>query len=312
MYDTIGLRLDGVGLDGVAQLSHRLANVTETLNHSTGETKLSGNVGNMHVIASAAAVHVLGSLAKYYLPDNTYTLTRKDTKEAMEKLSDDMGMNLGTAHVTRMDVAANFMMRHHPQAYFAVLGDCPRMNRKPCGSSLYYNNQGERKARTMIFYDKSKEVDGREGVMPDVYAGRNLLRYEMRWLSRLPQQLKETAVIGAMLYNEHFYHKVVQHWGDNYFNIRKQKDTDMGAVKNIKTAGDISDFINGYAISRLSQEEIDMLFGMVKKGSKADRIAVYRAKQKLRQLKAKAYGTEGDDLARELDGEVRQILKEKR
>ena len=266
----------------------------------------------MHVSASAAAVYVCGSLAKFYLPDNTYTLTRKDIKEAMEKLSDDIGMNMGTAHVTRMDAAANFMVRHHPQAYFAILGDCPRMNRKPCGSSLYYNNQGERKARTMIFYDKSKEVDGRDGVMPDVYVGRNLLRYEMRLLSRLPQQLKEDDVTGAMLYDRSVYSKVIQLWGDNYFNIRKQKATDMGAVKNIKTAGDISDFINGYALSRLPQEEIDMLFGMVKTGSKADRIAVYRAKQKLRQLKAKAYGTEGDDLANELDGEVRQILKEKR
>ena len=97
----------------------------------------------------------------------------------------------------------------------------------------------------------------------------------------------------------------------DFADIREEYDRTNAAYFN-ELQQQLGEDFKTYSNIFLSQEEIDMLFGMVKKGSKADRIAVYRAKQKLRQLKAKAYGTEGDDLARELDGEVRQILKEKR
>jgi hypothetical protein len=48
-------------------------------------------------------------LAKFYLPDNTYTLNCNQVREAIEKLSDTLNIDFSEAKITRLDVSANLL-----------------------------------------------------------------------------------------------------------------------------------------------------------------------------------------------------------
>jgi hypothetical protein len=315
MYDTISFWLNRVeaGNDFEASTLY-LTNVKETVNRDTGAIWTAGNMENLKVTVSSAGVSVKGSLAKFLLPDNTYTLTRHLAKEAIEKLSDGLHIDLKRANVTRIDVSTNFIMKHDTSAYYGVLGLCRHFNRiRDTDNTLYYHNKGKEQKRAMVFYDKAREATARNGVIPDVYRGENLLRYESRWNTRLPQQLNEPEIKGATLFDRRFYSKIVSLWADNYFSIEKKKKTNNKAMEDIKTVSDATDYVCALALQRLPVDEIQEIINELKQCNVfSDRKYYTRLKGKLNEISGKASITETDDLVKEMDGEIRQVLAYKR
>lgn len=117
----------------------------------TGEMWMYGDVDNLKVTVSIAGVSVKGSLARFFLPDNTYTLTRNLVKGAVEKLSETVGLPLDRANITRMDVSTNFIMKHSAGQYFEVLGSVTNFKRSLIGrETLYYFNRGRVLTKTML------------------------------------------------------------------------------------------------------------------------------------------------------------------
>ena len=125
MYDTVHFRINSVEAGNDCQASALyLTNAKETVNRDTGEIWTLGNVNNMRVVVSMSGISIKGSLAKYYFPDNTYTLNRHQVKDAIIKLSDDLHLDLMKANVSRIDVSTNFMMKYKTGTYYDVLELC--------------------------------------------------------------------------------------------------------------------------------------------------------------------------------------------
>lgn len=315
MYDTLHFWLDRVEAGDIPQASTlNLSNAKETVNRDTGEIWTVGNLDNLKVTVSGAGVSVKGSLAKFLLPDNTFTLTRQQSKEAIEKLSDGLSLNLSKAKVTRIDVSTNFIMQHEVKRYYDVLGLCTHFNRvQATNNTLYYHNNGKEQKKAMIFYNKAREVSARNGIIPDVYDNANLLRYESRWHTRLPQQLKVPEVRGCTLSDRQFYSKLVRLWGDAYFKIEKKKQITPKAMEHIKTVSDATDYICAFALQKLPADEVQNILEDLK-GRKVfkDRTSYTRLKKKLKDIQSKTDITEVDTLVKELDNGVRNVLAYKR
>lgn len=315
MYDTIHFWLPGVeaGCNIIASTGN-LTNVRETVNHDTGEVWTRGNIDNLNVTVSLGGISIKGSLAKFFLPDNTYTLCRNQVREAIGMLSDTLHLPLLKASITRVDLSANFMMEHETDRYYSVLGFCPYFDRvQATKNTLYYHSRGKDLRKTMAFYNKEREVSAKSGVMPEVYSGTNLLRYESRWNTRLPHQLKEPEVKGCTLSDSRFYGKIIGLWADNYFKIDKKRKIKNGAMNNIKTVSDATDFICALALQKLQDDEVQTILNDMKNnGVFEDRKYYTRLKAKIKEISSKANMTETDDLVKELDAEVRQVLAYKR
>lgn len=311
MYDTVNFWINRVDIGkSISIIPNYLNNTIESTNRHTGEVWYSGKMENLKVSATIAGISIRGSLAKFFFPDNTYTLNRHQVREAIEMLSDRLHLPITEAKATRIDVSTNFIMSHETSCYFDVLGLCPYYDRIPAGDgTLYYNTKGKVQTRSMVFYDKATEVGDRSAVIPDVYAGENLLRYEMRWNARLPQQLNEPEITGKTLYAPQFYHKIVKSWGDNYFTIEKKKQLKAKAMENIKTVSDATDYICAIALSQLPPDEVQNILRDLKANEVFKDPKYYtRLKKKLSDITSKAEISEADELARELDNEVRQVL----
>jgi hypothetical protein len=68
------------------------------------------------------------------------------------------------------------------------------------------------------------------------------MRYEQRYMSRLPRWLGVERVVAAMLYDVEFYDKLLQNWLNTYRAIRKinDKQIDLQMIRTVKQLKDVS------------------------------------------------------------------------
>lgn len=313
MYDTIKSWIDRSGDGGIDASVCSLVDSKEIVDRSTGEVWVCGNVGNLKVAVSGMGMSVKGSLSKFYLTDNIYTLNRNQVKEAVEKLSDTLKVDFSTAKINRIDISANLIMHNQVAQYYDALGLCTYFNRvRATQDTLYYYNKGKEQKRTLVFYDKIREMQSRKCIIPEELRDRNILRYESRWNTRLSQQLKENEITGESLYDERFYNKIVDLWGDSYFKINKLRNVNNNAMGEIKTVSNALDFIFAMQLRKSDPNEIQkILEEMKEKKIFHDRKYYSRLKAKLKEISSKIDYTSEIDLVQELDSKVRNVLDHK-
>lgn len=222
MYDTIYFRLTQGEVHGFDFLAETPCYLEDVAEHTFSDgVVVSGNVGNLKVSLNRFQIKVKdGSLCKFYLGSNFKTMGRKDTQRAIEKLSDTLHLPMSKAAVTRLDVAQNFCTKYPPDVYFNHLGMLKYSTRLQEPNGVYYSQTGGR----LAFYDKNREQKNKREPIPELYEGRNVLRYEQRYTQRLAKQFNVTEVTGAMLYDEGFYVGLLNRWRDTYRNIQKIND----------------------------------------------------------------------------------------
>lgn len=230
MYDSVVLSLsfDVAKVDFIAETSQHFEVTGE--HHFKNGSLLNGTLDNLKISVSNSRLRVEGSLCKWYLGDNLQTLGRGDTKRAVERLSDTLHLPISQADTTQIDIAQNFIMKHSPQIYYNHLGNSQHYKRLLQPNSLYYKNG----KRTLLFYDKVREVKAKGGAISQLYEGRQVLRYEIRFKSRLREQFKQPEVKALNLYDERFYMGLINRWQDEYKAISKINTIHLN-FKDMKT-----------------------------------------------------------------------------
>ena len=194
---------------------------------------VNGYVGSLKVFISRMSVIIKdSSFCKWCLGNNFKTLTRGDIKLGIEKLSDTLHLPMELAKVTRLDIGQNFVLKNPTGVYLRHLGTLRYAKRLQEPTGLYYAGTNTQ----LAFYDKVREQTRAGENIPELYKGRNVLRYEIRFLHRLPYTLHVSEVTGRLLYDEAFYMSTIKRWYEAYKAISKINDIqlDFEAMKGKK------------------------------------------------------------------------------
>jgi hypothetical protein len=202
----------------IDSITNKLDNATLHTNQD-GTKYVSGYTLGMKTSVSLNGLSLTGSLCKSYLNDNFQTLTRQCTQRAIEQLSDIIHISLNGAKVSRVDIGQNFIVNEDPEKYYYFLGNSKHFARLEQPHSITYQ-QG---LRTKLFYNKVEEAKSKKLLLPKIFENRHVLRYELRFMSRLPKQFNKAIVTAQDLYNEAFYIHMLQRWIDEYNMIQKHK-----------------------------------------------------------------------------------------
>ena len=147
MYDTVKFRLNCLE----EEKRFLLSNFNFQLDTSVHYECWSYQLDNLIIKIYTSFITIEGSLAKFYYGENLHLLGREEIKQAIDLLSDILQLDINSAHVTRIDIAADFEMSHNTKEYFPFLGNYPRHKRDLCkGTTLYYKSA----SHTCTFYDK--------------------------------------------------------------------------------------------------------------------------------------------------------------
>lgn len=213
---------------------------------------ITGYLDSLKVSISESRVKIYDcSLCKYYLGDNFKTLTRGDTKRAIQKISDCLHLPFDRANVTRIDFAKNLILEYDEKVYYPYLGEAQYYKRLEQNNGLYYNNQ----LRQLVFYGKEYEQRLKRQTVPELYRDRNVLRFEMRFRKQLRQQLKQPEITAGLLSHEAFYSGLVTRWKDEYFAIQKINSKLIG-MKPTGSKKELAENLALYTIIEMGQPQV--------------------------------------------------------
>lgn len=306
MYDTVFFWLD-VSLigDNPFIIEQYLSEPTKHENKKKGYY-ISGKVGDYSVEINNSGLYLHGSLAKYYLPSNVFTLTRQTAKQAIEKLSDELHVDIKKARVTRADVSTVIQTLNHPSDYYCYLGNKPYFERVlATNDTLYYDT----KKRQLIFYDKIKDALAKNAIIPENLANTNLLRYELRYRKELKRQLKTNSIVtGALLTDSNFYYPIIQNWKNEFDSISKI-NSNIPMIENIETPKEAQNALFAILLQEKGQERINEYMALLKANKIFNDPKSYsRVKSSLNNLIKTPYGQK-HELIKELEQSIYSIAK---
>lgn len=266
---------------------------------------MSGSLGSLSVTASEEGLSLKGSLPKWYLKDNLHDLSRGDTQRAIEALSDTLHLPIGKALIRRADFACHWLMKYKPNAYYLYFGEAQYYKRLVQPESVYYSNA----KRTMLFYDKVAESKSKGVVVPHLFQDRNLLRYELRLMSRLPEQFNKAQVLASDLYDQDFYINLIDKWAEEYQRIYKIPKMSFNA-----TMLEPKDIFTQLLLSKIQEMGgSDAIVGIIEearhKGQFKRPEYASRAKAMLKELSQTPNLTEPSELIKELDSRVKEVRR---
>lgn len=302
MYDTVNLwlPLDKIGSFDLSTTLQSLTGITEHTKDD-GQIYVSGYLNNYKVSISGQGVSLKGSLAKYFLPDNFHTLTRSDSARAFEMMADELHLPIQKAKVNRIDFSQNFIMDFEPQAYYNFLGECQYYERQPQSKSLYYTNT----LRQKLFYNKIAEGKAKGLKLPDVWKGQNVLRYEMRFTSRLPKQFNQSEIAASRLSDEKFYVTLFDKWLAEYEAINKLHSINFN-LSDMNSPKDFWKQVSLMAINMIGQDNIMMEIENLRHQKAFDKPEYYsRLKKEVKELCKTPEMTSASDLVAELDKKIK-------
>jgi len=306
MFDTLKLylRQDSVrDTDLLAEVPVYLEDITA--HEKQDQIHYSGSLNNLRIYVSERGVSLQGSLAKYYLSDNMQTLRRKDTEQAIQKLSDDLNLPIKKAEVSRIDFAHNFIMQYEPEVYYPYLGESQYFKRYIQPESLYYKNGN----RTKLFYDKVSEAKSGGNKIPEVWTLKNVLRYEIRYRRRLAKQFKEPEVRAGTLYDEKFYIKLIVRYVSDFKSIHKHSKINLD-TENMRTPKNFMDQMALLMIDRISQAGAVDLVEELRAKEVFDKPEYYsRLKREIRDKSKKFSASDSTPLIEELESKVSALKR---
>jgi predicted N-acetyltransferase YhbS len=198
-----------------------------------------GHLGNIKIHQNINGVTVTGSIAKYLNGENMTPLSRKGVEAAVKKLEADIGLGLGAAVVTQIEISKTCIVKQCPSEYMRLFGDPPRYGRHEyrCGGMIesveYSTHQG---SYALCVYDKAAEMKRNGAEIPENFKTGNSLRVEYRIERR--QGIKARFghdLTASDLYEYETYRKLQRLFLENYKAIPK-----IGRVVFVDRAGRIT------------------------------------------------------------------------
>jgi len=304
MYDNLDLSVNREHCPGINFINEIPQHLTSVINQGESEfgIYITGYLDKAKIKISKNRVKFYdSSICKYYLGDNFKTLSKGDTKRAIEKLSDSLHLPFDLANVTRIDFAQNIIVKHDEKVYYPYLGESQYYNRLEQNNGLYYNNN----LRQLLFYGKEYEQKVKKQHIPELYSNQNVLRFEMRYRKQLRKQFKKPEILANMLYDEAFYSSLVKRWRTEYLAIQKINSK----IINMKPTGSKKEFIENLALFSILELGQSKILHKVKEWQEQGIISkkqAYDLRVATKQLSKTKLNEKGNELINELDKKIKE------
>ena len=306
MYDTTSLWLPNELIKDSGYLNRvptLLTNTKETYKNDTRELYFTGSILGMSASISNAGISLKGSICKSYLEDNFKTLTRQDTHQAIELIEDTLKIPVSQADLKRIDFAQSFAVSQDPKSFFMFLGDSQFYRREPVDKTLYYRNS----LRTKLFYNKIAEGKAKGQIIPQIWLDKHILRYELRYTSRLPKQFNRSQIQAKDLYSESFYMDMVDRWILEWQNITKNSIINF----NLDNMDSPKDFFNQMALLKIKEigqnNALQMVEQLKAKNQFKQKEYYSRLKADIKKLCKTDGITEDSSIINELDKKIMKV-----
>ena len=307
MYDNLDLTLYKEATPDINLLETIPQYLTEYTRSGTSKfgEDVNGYLGSLKVSVKENRVKIYdSSICKFWFGNNFKTLGKGDTKQAIQKISDNLHLPFHLANVTRIDFSQNFIMQYPEKLYYPYLGEAQYYNRLEQNNGLYFNN----KLRQKLFYGKVHEQKEKRQPIPGIYKNRNVLRYELRFIKRLKEQFNRSEITAGLVYDEDFYRQLIKRWKNEYLAIQKINSK----LTSMIPTGSKKEFIENLALFTVLEMGQSHVLHKVKEWQGSEQISkkkAYDLRNSIKQLSKKTFNETGNELINELNKKVKEAAR---
>jgi len=182
-------------------------------------------IKNMKIWQNYNCLTIMGSLAKYLHDENITPLSREDVRQAIEKLEQDIGLNLKKAVVCSAEFGMSIITKEKPFKYLNLFRDKRKLTRvehsKPtCVETINFTS--ETGAFEFIGYDKIREMKKKKQDIPHLFLNSNVIRLEFKIRKKRGIEAKFKSGLSAYnLFDENVYKRFQELFFDSYKDIKK-------------------------------------------------------------------------------------------
>ena len=244
------------------------------------------------------------SLARFKFGNNLETLSRGTTKEIICQMEDELHLPIREANQTRLDLAQAFPMKHQPNLYLRFLGESQYYTRLEQPNSINYQNL----KRVKTFYNKTVEQKVKSKPLPEIYIKTQLLRYELRFTSRLPEQFNLPKVTMSLLYDEKFYFKLVRRWREEYLNIKKIS-VNNGSLNPTGSSKNLLEQLASQSVVKLGQDNLFKLIKEWQENNSVTKKQAYDLRRAITKISTAPDRFISNELISELDKKIKNAAR---
>jgi hypothetical protein len=221
MIDTITVIIKNYKYNEISNLIDSFKNVNLKYRDNGTLTK-TGQHKNFLFFLTENCFTITGSITKLIKGSNQMNYTIEVVQESIKYLSHLLRMDISKAKIIRLDFGLNIKLDYPVFNYLSMLIK-PTLTKK----HIVENQKGKETVeyrswdRKAIFYDKIAELKA-TGIQLDAKNQNcNLLRYEIKFNSRISHRFNVAEVTFEMLAEVWFYQKLLQTWYEQYSKILK-------------------------------------------------------------------------------------------
>lgn len=229
-------------------------------NKNTNNEKVTFNLNNFKITISfnnkkAVRLSFNGSLPKFYYGNNLAQLDWTTLKKAIDFFSDNLGIKIYDAILTRVDCGLNIILNNDVKKYLFCLSDYPRKNLLEYKTSKKFFTNGS----AVSFYDKKIELKNKQKVsyinLPEVLLKNNILRYEIELKSSLNKMFDKDVFLVEDLFNKEVQKKIQNKWLIMYKKTNKYL-YGVNPTFLINERNGIYKYLSYFGIEKLKQRNV--------------------------------------------------------
>lgn len=198
----------------------------ETEERGSRGRKLTGFFKNMMIAWRNGELKIIGSLPKLRQKNNFYPLSTLDVTFCIKAIEEELKIDLRSAIITRVDLAANIELQQIVSDYFKCFGVYKRSHRSNIDkSTLYYKNG---KKTVISIYDKLKELktNSENKELLKSLKG-NYMRFEVRYNPKNNRSIFKLDLKLYDLTNFDLNQELIEIWYKEFKAIEKQSTTEF-------------------------------------------------------------------------------------
>jgi len=118
----------------------------------TGFPEIQGKLHNYAVTANDAFITLIGSISEYWNLNNIISINHNQLNLAIQKLCDDLHLEINKAYILRVDVSNSLSVSVDPNVIFPLFGRKGKQYPKQESDGINYGNKG--RSYWLTFYKK--------------------------------------------------------------------------------------------------------------------------------------------------------------
>ncbi len=263
-----------------------------------------GNLRNLYLVLRQDRISIEGSIQVFAQQENLSPFTFKEVSGAIHQLGDMLNFPIEEGRVSRFDFSGNILLRHPVEAYLAHFGQKSRFKRQEQNNGIYYQTE----EKILLFYDKIKEMKSKRMFIPPYFDGKNVLRYELRFMKKLSRQFKVQELQVKNLLDRSFFEELCHLWRSEYKSIEKNKSS-IGSLSEIRTKRDL---IKELSLMHVQQIGVDKLQGEIREMQLTGKISkkdAYEMRKFISEEATEKYPSAENDLISELNQKIKAAAR---